>query len=308
MGQALLAELWRGEDLVRAHDLAKDGAAAHPSSPGGQACLSIQKQIEAPDYSLEGMATDAPGQRSILVTHRNLGEIHFRAWELDLSQRLETAKDYNLLYSGYQEVRRLLRGTPPTASWSVKLPGTPDYRSHKTYVTPPMQKSGWYFIAASAKSDFSEDHNRAMALNFFVTDLVLITRVTETGSVEVRVVSGKSGQPVANAEVELWRYDWQKHHSRVESRRSDAEGLVTFGVHEGNAHFVVARKGGEHGARRQPPLPVAAGDAGRADGGAGLHRSQHLPAAAEAATGRWSPTAAAPTRRKYRVSASPTRR
>jgi hypothetical protein len=245
MGQALLAEMWRGEDLVRAHDLAKEGVTAHPGSLGGQFCLSVQKQIEAADYSIEGMATDGAGQRSIAITHRNLGEVYFRAWELDLPQRLESARDYDLLF-GYSELGKLVKSTRPSASWTVKLPATPDYRSHKTYVTPPMNKPGWYAVAASARSDFEVDHNRVMALNFIVSDLVMVTRSTDAGGVEVRVVMGKSGKPIGDAQVELWRYDWQKHHSKIDGKRTDSEGLATFGVPSGNgAHFVVAKAMGQ---------------------------------------------------------------
>jgi hypothetical protein len=250
MGQALLAELWHGEDDdggdVRAHDLAKAGAAAYPDSVGGRACLSLQKQIEAPEYAMEAMVTDGPGRRSVLINHRNFGQIHFRAWPLDLQQRLKAARDYRLLYDS-EEIRKLLKATRAAVSWSVQLPATPDYKTHKTYVTPPKElgKSGWYVIAASAKGDFSEGHNLVTAVNFIVSDLTLVTRMTEAGGAEVRVLSGKSGQPVAGAQVELWRADWQKGHSRIDAKASDAEGLATFAVRAGNAHFVVAHAKGE---------------------------------------------------------------
>ncbi len=246
MGVALDAELWRAEDLVRAHDLAKQGAEAFPKSPGGQICLVTMKSIEAPDYQLEAMSSDSAGKRSILVTHHNLAELHFRAWSLDLGHRIDTARDYQLLANA-SEILKLFGATRPTAEWTVSLPATPDYRSHKSYLTPPhaLAKSGWYVIAASVRSDFDAGHNRIVGMNFIVSDLVLVTRVDASGAVEVRVVSGSKGRPAAGAQVDLYRYDWQKQHSRVDSKRADGEGLVSFSRKNDGAHFLVARAGGE---------------------------------------------------------------
>ncbi|HEY0709951.1 MAG TPA: alpha-2-macroglobulin family protein, partial [Polyangia bacterium] len=142
---------------------------------------------------------------------------------------------------------KLLKETRPAVSWSVSLPATPDYKTHKTYVTPPKElgKSGWYVIVASAKADFSESQNLITAVNFIVSDLTLVTRMGDDGGTEVRVVSGKSGQPVAGAQVELWRADWQKGHSRAEAKASDGEGIATFAVPGGGAYFVVAQAKGE---------------------------------------------------------------
>jgi uncharacterized protein YfaS (alpha-2-macroglobulin family) len=246
MGQAQLAEMVREDgDLVRAHALAVEGRKAYPSSLGGNACLSIEKSIEAPDYELAAMMSDAPGQRSIAVTHKNLGALHFRAWSLDLLQRITTAKDYNVLYN-YDELRKLVGSTRPMASWDVQLPATPDFQSHRTYVTPPPSvKNGWYVIAASVRDDFREAHNRVFAVNFIATDLVIVTRPDASGGEEARVVSGATGKPIAGAEVDLYRYDWQHHHTRVDSKRSDDNGLVSFApsYDGGHSYFLLARKG-----------------------------------------------------------------
>ena len=53
-----------------------------------------------------------------------------------------------------EEVRKLL-GTPAAAQWSSPLPATPDYKTHRTFVTPPMKAPGLYVIAASANAGFT---------------------------------------------------------------------------------------------------------------------------------------------------------
>jgi hypothetical protein len=97
MGQALLAGYTRDEDAldanVRARKIALEGLERYPGSPGGQRCLSIVKSIEAPEYSVEAMRLDAPGRRSVLVTHRNLGRLFLRAYALDIDALIGAAKD-----------------------------------------------------------------------------------------------------------------------------------------------------------------------------------------------------------------------
>ena len=249
MGQALLGELWQGEDKARAHALASEGATAFPRSPGAASCLAIQKQLEAPQYQLEAMSSDGPGKRSLLVTHRNLAQLHFRAWRLDLGQHLQNAKGGELLMDG-PALQKLVRGaTRPVAAWSAPLPATPDFQSHKTFLAPPRELTagGWYVVVASVRPDFVDESNQMMGVNFIVTDLVLVTGTDESGGAAVRVVSGASGQPVAGAEVELWRNQWDKAVERLESKKTGGDGLVTFGPRKETATFVVAHTGKDGG-------------------------------------------------------------
>jgi len=88
---------------------------------------------------------------------------------------------------------------------------------HKTYVVPPMKKSGAYIVAASARPGFPKADNRLLGLHMTVSDLVLVTRL-EGSEAEVTVLSGSSGKPAAGAEVMLYRFDWQKRHQRIGSK------------------------------------------------------------------------------------------
>ncbi len=93
MGQSMLAEFIRVEAdpdaLVRARAAALAGRDRHPQSIGGQRCNHIVASIEAPNYSLAAMAVDGAGRRSFQITHRNLTELHFRAWRYDLRRFVE---------------------------------------------------------------------------------------------------------------------------------------------------------------------------------------------------------------------------
>ena len=90
MGKAQLAEFVErpdlSGDLVRARAIAEEGRRAYPDSVGGRRCLAIVKRIEAPEYQIHAMQSDGPGRRSILVRHKNVRSLRFRAFALDLAR------------------------------------------------------------------------------------------------------------------------------------------------------------------------------------------------------------------------------
>ncbi len=249
MGKAELAELVKAEEkpgsLVKARALALEGSRTYPKSTGGERCRAIVGQIEQPDYRLAAMAADGPGRRSIEVTHRNLGALHFRAYAVDLEERLSLARDYNLLPQG-RELDSLVAKSTPAATFHVDLPATPDFKLHRTFVTPPALSRGFYVIVASPRADFSAGQNPLRAVGMLVTDLVLDIRQTDDGGIEARAVSGTTGQPAAGASVALWRYDWQAGHARAATARTSDDGLAAFDPdpdRNGKSHFLFARRG-----------------------------------------------------------------
>ncbi|HEX2694505.1 MAG TPA: MG2 domain-containing protein, partial [Acidobacteriota bacterium] len=231
-GQALLAEFTRAEDapdaLVRARKLALEGAEAYPDSPGGRRCLHVARGIEAPDFSVEMMAADAPGRRSVRFMHRNLAAVFLRAYPVDLAGCIRTSKDYNL-FPQWNEARDIIEKSRPAASWKLDLPATPDFRDHRSYVELPSGLApGLYLVAASARNDFARNANRIRALNVVVGDLVMLRRASGEGGTDAVVLSGGTGRPVAGASVDLYAFDWQKGHTRMETKVTDAEGRVHF--------------------------------------------------------------------------------
>ena len=246
MGQAHLAEFIQMETaadaLIRARDVALAGEQAHPQSVGGQRCRHIVAAIEAPHFDITAMQSDGPGRRSILVRHKNLDVIHFRAYRLDLLAQIESSQDYNLL-PGHREVPEILRRQLPVAEWSEPLAPTLDYRLHQTFSMPSMADPGLYVIVGSARRNFAAANNRIVAINLVMGDLVLISSNGDQGF-EVQVRSGRSGSALAGVEVLLYKFDYRRGHQRVVSRRTDASGEATFaGPGRGqDRYFVVARQ------------------------------------------------------------------
>lgn len=256
-GMATLAEWVSGGEgpgaLVRAREIALAGERAHPGSVGGQLCRSRIAGIEAPEYGVMAMATDGPGRRSLAVTHKNLERLYFRVYRLDLRRQIEQAQDWNLLPAG-DEVARIVDARRADAAWTAELPPTPDFRDHRTYVTPPLAGPGAYLVVASARSDFAAAGNRRVAVNLIVSDLVLLTRQDGT-AYEVTVRSGASGAALAGVAVDLYRYDWHGGHGRASTLTSGADGRVRFATADWSPderRFVLARRGDDVAFTAQP--------------------------------------------------------
>ncbi len=245
-GMAQLAEFIRTENepdsLVRAHETALRGEKAFPGSVGGKHCLAIKKDIEAPNYDLSGMQNDNPQKKSLLITHKNLTRIYFRAYAVDLIKTIQSSNDYNLLPSG-RKMEELISGSKLAYQWEASLPATPDYRMHKTFIVPPMKNYGAYLIVASARAGFSATDNVLRGTYITVGDLALVTRQQEN-TAEVTTLSASTGAPFIGVEVMLYRLDWSKGHRMTESKISNEKGIARFSVDRDNyQYFVVARKG-----------------------------------------------------------------
>lgn len=275
-GMAQLAEFARMDDepdaLVRARQIALQGEKAFSGSPGAQHCRTIREQIEAPDYALSGMQNDNPAKKSLLVTHKNLAKVFFRAWPINLQETIAASDDFNLLPAG-REVERIMAGAP-AESWEAALPSTPDYRMHKTYVVPPIKRPGAWLIAASDRADFPRKENKLQALYITLGDLVLVTqrpsgllqpaRGSRANQAEVRVLSGSTGRPLPGVEVLLYRYDWQTRHRQSESKTTDARGIVNFSFEQGRYnYFLLARRGAEVSLDDRPLYSQQAPPSGR---------------------------------------------
>lgn len=239
MGMAELAELYRADNnLVRAVEIARAGEEAWPKSPGGERCRAIVREIEAPAYGLSGMKADALARRSFRVDHRNLDALWFRAYPVNLDQGLPATGP---LYPT-RAVDELIRQGRHAFSWKSDLPATPDYQSHATYVTPPIDRPGVYLVVASAREDFRHDSNQLVALPITLGDLVLLAR-NRGGELEVTALSGDRGEPLAGVEVSLYRSETWERRALAATRTTGPEGKVVFRTGQRERLEVLGRKG-----------------------------------------------------------------
>lgn len=248
MGKAVLAELVNAEGgpdaRVRARQIALEAAERYPQSAGAERARHLVAAIEAPSYQISSMANDGPKKRSLLVTHRNLSAIWLRAYRFDLQAQLSKPQRHSLL-PDREDLRVALRDQKPVASWTAELSPTPDYRDHRTYVTPPLAEPGAYLVVASAREDFFDTNNYLLGYPFVVSGLVMVSS-THSDKIEVRVLSGETGLPVSGAKVTRYHYDWNVGHKPLEALTTGDDGTVAFSAGQRNrASFLFAKKGSD---------------------------------------------------------------
>ncbi len=245
MGMAELAELVQGESspdhLVRAREIALEGAQAAPDTPGAVRCRDLVESIEAPHYQVQGMLSDGLDRRSLRVSHKNLPALHFRAFRIDPVRRFEKERVQQLFQM--QDLGSFLRGHRPDAAWTTELPPTPDYEVHTTYVVPPIRKPGAYVIVASAREDFAAENNLWIASGLFLGDLVLVTHHPGGRDLEVTALSGETGRPIPGAEVRLYERNWQTGPILRETRTTGADGRAVLSHRSRQSHFVLGLRG-----------------------------------------------------------------
>lgn len=233
-GMATFAELVRDghpspDRLVRAHRIATEGAEAFPQSIGGGQCHAIVTQIEQPSFQLSGMAVDGLGKRSIGIDHANLKALHFRAFRLPLEAILKGAGGPWRLVEP-RRATAMINGREPDTAWTVELPPTRDFSSHRTDVVPPIEHHGFFLVVASARSDFRPGNNQIQGLILQQTDLVMLSRRTNDDRLEVTVRLGANGAAVDGAQVAVLRWGHGKPPVEVARHSTGADGRATFAV------------------------------------------------------------------------------
>ncbi len=246
MGMATLASLEKVDEepghLRRAREIALTGREAFPTSLGADRCRRIVEEIEVQTFHLEAMISDGLGRRSIQVTHTNLPRLHFRAYGID--PRRSLTQEWS---SRQEDVEALLRDARPAAEWRVDLPATPDFKSHVTWVVPPMSRPGLYVVVASMLEDFFGPSNALQAVLLQLGDLKLLVDDISSGELRGLALSGATGEPVEGVRVFLYEHIWdgEKQVRLAGEAVSGPDGSFRFsGEYEGS-HSLVGQKGEE---------------------------------------------------------------
>ncbi|MBL7717716.1 MAG: alpha-2-macroglobulin [Flavipsychrobacter sp.] len=222
--------------------------ARFPESEGG---LLARQQLQAVHFRyLAVKAEDVvlPGEASrLLLTYRNVQTVYFRVLPL-------TAEEYRLASSRYNDEKwkdKLLK-TPPLKTWSEKLPGTEDLDMHAAEIKVDAMPPGIYAVIASSESSFQEGRNIIHYTPFQVSSVSLISSSGYTGGGKGFVLHRKTGKPIANAKVELYKevynrktYDYDR--VKTETFTTGPDGSFTNKANDHDSYNgVVVHSGNEH--------------------------------------------------------------
>ena len=207
-GAAAKAEILRDKnDLVAAHDLAIEYAQKWPKSLGAEKCQTIIARIEEQTLSVEVERNWCAPWPEMTVKARNLNKVHFRLVPVSFDDLVEDTSMGNADdYDAKRAMRDKYATRRPAKEWSETLDLKPDYTEQVFSCSVPQGlPCGHYVLYAAANDKFGADKLPLFAQYVTVTPLALVLR-TGAGDFGGTVYDAESGEPIADARVDLWGY------------------------------------------------------------------------------------------------------
>ncbi|MBP5511094.1 MAG: hypothetical protein J6Z49_09275 [Kiritimatiellae bacterium] len=219
-----------------AHMIASRGAAAHPDSPGGKLCAGLVWELEQPSFSLEMERVWCEPWPEIAIRYRNLREVVFSLYPLSFTEMCA-------LSEGTMTWRHLLSGGivgKQVKAWTQDLPPCSDYQERTFTVTVPKDlPKGLYALIAKPGHPFDTKDTPVLGELVCVSDCVLLTAPSlPSGEQRGYLLRAKDGEPIADAEVEIWRMERGARRSvKIAVLRTAANGAFSFKGLSGNYLF-----------------------------------------------------------------------
>ena len=235
--QYKLASLAReNNDPVRAHQIATTAINAFPDSFGATQCRALIKEIEEPSIEIAteqiwNPELDEASQPTIDLKYRNITKVYFRLVPLDFEALRASGR--HAQHRSPEQNRELVMQTP-IASWSQSLAATEDYRDRSEQLAARLQvPRGAYYLIASTSDGFPLDGDYTAITDVWVSGISLIVESRHTeGKLVGYVLDGRSGQPVANASIEVWARKLTDRRvgeqASVETLKTDKDGRFEF--------------------------------------------------------------------------------
>lgn len=130
----------------------------------------------------------------ILVNFKNITAMYFRLIKAN------AAAIANYEGEDYQNKWKVFGRTPAMRSWVQPLPDTRDHQQHNTEVKADALPPGEYILLAATDSSFKDGTTTMASRLFHVSNLSYIQKADR-----YFVLNRESGQPVANATVQIWK-------------------------------------------------------------------------------------------------------
>jgi len=199
-------------EIKRAKELFEMAYAKFPRSEGGINAKNTARQIEQPSLNLETEKVNVPLQpfRS-LVKYKNVKTLYLRIIKTSRNEIKNLDKrDYEKLWKAYTEMK-------PVKSWSVSLPDPQDYQEHSAEIKIDGQPNGIYIILVSLDENFSLSKNIIARQLTYVSNISYVNNYNS----EYYVLNRDNGQPLANAQVQLWESSYNYTSRAYEEKKAE---------------------------------------------------------------------------------------
>ena len=208
-------------DIKRAKELCEAAYKKFPKSEGGINAQNLLKTILLPSLSLQTEKVNIPGQPfRTLVSYKNTKAVYFRIIKTSKEELKKTnSRDYDKTWKDIVALK-------PIKTWSVALPGLPDYQSHSAEIKIDALPVGMYYILSSPDESFS------LQKNIIAKQVTCISNISylHNNNNDFYVLNRDNGQPLNNAQVQVWltNYNYttsQNEDTKAENYATDKNGL-----------------------------------------------------------------------------------
>ncbi len=224
----------------RAKELLDTTIAKFPKSEGAINAQNLVQSILTPTLNLSTEKVNVLNQPfRTLVQYKNVKTIYLRLIKIT---REELKKIDRREYKKYWQA---VVDLPSTKAWSVNLPDPQDFQQHSTEIKVDALANGVYILLASKDASFT------LAKNIIAKQLTYVSNISyiHNSVNEYYVVHRDNGQPLANAQIQLWenRYNSNKNTNeeiKAENYTADKNGTFTIKNGKEYRNFLLQVKAG----------------------------------------------------------------
>ncbi len=210
-------------DLVKAKEICERVVAQKDSSEGRVNAFNLLQriQLESLHFSVEKVNIPSQAFRAF-VKYRNMHQLHLRIIPADEKLLASLEKTYGDAYWNILLKAKAFR------SWDQSLPTTNDLQEHSVEIKVDGLPAGAYMLLAGNDKDFANKKTTLGAQLFYVSGISFINNESD-----FFLLHRESGQPLANASVQLWEQKYDYTQSKYVKERK------TKHVTDKNGYFLV---------------------------------------------------------------------
>jgi uncharacterized protein YfaS (alpha-2-macroglobulin family) len=201
--------------------------AKFPKTIGCKQAINLKQMILRPELNIVSEEANEPLKPFRLsVDYRNASQLYYRILKVDFDEYEKEKQNYESQAKilKYLNTRTIIRQGNQT------LPLPKDFQAHRTELKFEGLPNGFYVIQTSMNKAFNAAENLVSHVAFFNSNLAYLYDNSGNGG-KLIVAHRQSGEPIANAKVQIYAQIYDYTTSRYKSqlqdvRYSDKSGLV----------------------------------------------------------------------------------
>jgi hypothetical protein len=227
-------------ETKRAKELLDATIAKFPKSEGAINAQNLLAAILQPSINLSTEKVNIINQPfRTLVQYKNVKTVFLRLIKISKEdlKKLDRRE--------YKKYWQALVDLPSAKAWSVNLPDPQDFQQHSTEIKIDGATNGVYILLASKDASF------VLYKNIIAKQITYISNISyiHNGANEYYVLHRDNGQPLANAQVQVWenRYNSSKNTNeevKAESYVADKNGMFKLKKSNEYRNFLLQVKTG----------------------------------------------------------------